>query len=130
MIRITDGWCLMASLEKRNIESPDEMRPFRAHGHADVVTIGDFTLGRAIYEPGWKWSEDVKPVAGTDSCRVRHTGICLSGNITVRANDGTEETYRPGDVFVIEPGHDAWVDGSEPCVLLDTGMAPYAKPVT
>ena len=118
----------MASLEKRNIESPDETRPFRAHGHADVITIGDFTLGRATFEPGWKWSQDVKPVAGTDSCQVRHTGICVSGTMTVRANDGTEMTYGPGDVFVIEPGHDAWVDGSEPCVLLDTGIAPYAKP--
>jgi hypothetical protein len=118
----------MASLEKRNIESPDETRPFRAHGHADVVTLGDFTLGRAVYEPGWRWSQDVKPVAGTESCQVRHTGFCVSGNITVRANDGTQESYGPGDVLLIEPGHDAWVDGDEPCVVLDTGMAPYAKP--
>ena len=118
----------MASLERRNIDSPDETRPFKAHGHADVVTIGDFTLGRGTFEPGWRWSTDVKPVAGTDSCQVRHSGIVASGQMTVRSDDGTEITVGPGDVFVMEPGHDAWVDGDEPCVLYDTGMAPYAKP--
>ena len=117
----------MARIESRNIDSPDETRRFQAHGHADVVTIGDFTLGRGTFEPGWKWSNDVKPVAGTDSCQVRHTGVCVSGQMTVRADDGTEVSVGPGDVFVMEPGHDAWVDGDEPCVLFDTGMAPYAK---
>lgn len=120
----------MATLEKRNFDSPDETRQFKAHGHADVITLGDFTLGRGTFEPGWKWSNDVKPVAGTDSCQVRHTDICLSGQMTVRADDGTEVTYQAGDVFVMEPGHDAWVDGDEPCVLFDTGMAPYAKPAS
>jgi hypothetical protein len=114
--------------EKRSIDSPDETRPFRAHGHADVVTLGQFTLGRGVFEPGWRWSTDVKPVAGTDSCQVRHTGICVSGQMTVRSDDGSEATVGPGDVFVMEPGHDAWVDGDEACVLYDTGMAPYAKP--
>ena len=120
----------MGSLEKRNIESPDETRLFRAHGHADVVTLADFTIGRATYEPGWRWSQDVKPIAGTDSCQVRHTGVFVSGQMTVRHDDGTEVTYGPGDVFVIEPGHDAWVDGEEACVIFDTGIAPYAKPST
>jgi len=118
----------MASVEKRNIDSPDETRPFKANGHADVVTLGDFTLGRGTFEPGWKWSNDVKPVAGTDSCQVRHAGIVASGQMTVRSDDGTETTVGPGDVFVMEPGHDAWVEGDEACVLYDTGMAPYAKP--
>jgi hypothetical protein len=93
-----------------------------------VVTLGDFTLGRGTFEPGWKWSNDVKPVAGTDSCQVRHTGVCVAGQMTVRSGDGTEVTYGPGDVFVMESGHDAWVDGDEPCVLFGTGMALYAKP--
>jgi hypothetical protein len=118
----------MATLEKRNIDAADEQRPFRAHGHADVVHLGDFFLGRATFEPGWRWSEDVKPIAGTDSCQVRHTGICLSGHMTVHADDGTEVSFGPGDVFLIEPGHDAWVEGNEACVMLDTGIAPYAKP--
>jgi len=70
----------------------------------------------------------VKPIAGTDSCQTRHTGICLSGQMTVQSNDGSEITVGPGDVLVIEPGHDAWTVGDEACVLLDTGIAAYAKP--
>jgi len=114
--------------DKRSIDSPDETRSFKAHGHADVVTIGDFTLGRGVFESGWRWSADVKPIAGTESCQVRHTGICVSGQMTVRSDDGTELTVGSGDVFVMEPGHDAWVDGADACVLYDTGIAPYAKP--
>ena len=113
---------------KRNISTPDERRPFADHGHMDVITIGDFTLGRGQFEPGWRWSEDVKPIAGTDSCQARHTGICVSGQMTVRSDDGTEVTIGAGDVVVIEPGHDAWTVGDEACVLLDTGVAAYAKP--
>jgi len=118
----------MSTLEKRNIDSPDETRKFQARGHANVVTLGDFTIGRGVFEPGWKWSNDVKPIAGTDSCQVRHAGVCVSGRMTVRSDDGEEVSYGPGDVFVMSPGHDAWVDGDEDCVLFDTGMAPYAKP--
>ncbi|MGE9807855.1 cupin domain-containing protein [Janibacter sp. G1551] len=118
----------MAALETQNIDQPHETRPFRAHGQMEVITLGDFTLGRGTFESGWRWSEDVKPVAGTDSCQVRHSGICLSGSMTVRMDDGTEVTVRPGDVMTIEPGHDAWVVGDESCVLLDTGVAAYAKP--
>lgn len=112
----------------QNIDKPHETRPFREHGHMDVVTLGDFTLGRGTFEPGWRWSEDVKPIAGTDSCQVRHTGYCLSGHMIVRYDDGTEVNIGPGDVMVLEPGHDAWTLGDEPCVLLDTGVAAYAKP--
>jgi uncharacterized cupin superfamily protein len=118
----------MAAVESQNIDSPHETRPFHAHGHMDVVTLGDFTLGKGTFEPGWRWSEDVKPIAGTASCEVLHTGICLSGRMTVRMDDGTESSVGPGDVVRIEPGHDAWVVGDEACVLLDTGVARYAKP--
>ena len=118
----------MPTSEKHNIETPQETRPFKDHGHMDVVTLGDFTLGRGVFEPGWRWSEDVKPIAQTDSCQTLHTGICLSGRMTVRLNDGQEFTIEPGDVVVIEPGHDAWTEGDEACVLLDTGIAAYAKP--
>lgn len=120
----------MTTMEKRSIDKPDETRNFQANGHVDVVTIGDFTLGRGTFEPGWKWSEDVKPIAGTDSCMTRHTGICLSGQMTVRSDDGREETIGAGDVFLLEPGHDAWTVGEEPCVLLDTGVAAYARPAS
>lgn len=112
----------------QNIEKPHETRPFRDHGHMDVVTLGDFTIGRGTFEPGWRWSDDVKPIAGTDSCQVRHTGICIAGKMTVRFDDGNEVTVGPGDVLVAEPGHDAWTVGDEACVLLDTGVAAYAKP--
>ena len=114
--------------EKQSITSPHERRPFVDHGHMDVVTLGDFTLGRGVYEPGWRWSNDVKPIAGTDSCQVHHTGICLAGRMTIRLDSGQEIGIGADDVFDLEPGHDAWVDGDEPCVILDTGAKPYAKP--
>ena len=119
----------MKMIEKHSIDAPDEVRPFKDHGHLDVVTIGDFTLGRGTYEPGWRWSQDVKPIAGTDLCMARHSGVCLSGEMTVQAEDGTEVTFKAGDVVVIEPGHDAWVNGNTPCVLFDTtGVPGYAQP--
>jgi hypothetical protein len=118
----------MATLEIRNIDSPDETRKFQAHGYMQVVTIGDFTLGRGTFEPGWQWSKDVKPIAGTDSCMTRHTGIGVSGHMRVRHDDGTEVTIGPGDVMLLEPGHDAWVVGDEPYVGYDTGVAAYAQP--
>ena len=117
----------MTAVETQSIENPHETRPFQAHGHMDVVTLGDFTLGKGTFEPGWRWSVDVKPIAGTESCQVLHTGLCLSGSMTVRMNDGTEATIGRA-TSSIEPGHDAWVDGDEPCILLDTGVAGYAKP--
>jgi hypothetical protein len=118
----------MPTSQKQNIDNPHETRPFKSHGHVDVVTIDDFTLGRGVFEPGWRWSEDVKPIAGTDSCQSRHTGICLSGQMTIRFDDGREISVGPGDVVVAEPGHDAWTVGDEPCVLLDTSIGAYAKP--
>jgi hypothetical protein len=114
--------------DKQNIADPHERRPFAGHGHMDVVTLGDFTIGRGVYEPGWRWSNDVKPIAGTDSCQVHHTGICLSGHMTIEADSGEQLPIGPDDVFDIAPGHDAWVEGDEPCVLFDTGAKPYARP--
>ena len=114
--------------DKQNIDSPHERRPFQDHGHMDVVTLGGFTLGRGVFEPGWRWSNDVKPIAGTESCQVHHTGLCLSGRMTVQPDDGEEITIGPGDVIDLDPGHDAWTVGDEPCVLIDTGVAAYAKP--
>ena len=118
----------MSAAESRNIEKPHETRPFHAHGHMDVVTLADFTLGKGTFEPGWRWSRDVNPIVGTDSCQVLHTGFVLSGTMVIGMDDGTELTLTAGDVVRIEPGHDAWVVGDEPCILLDTGVAGYAKP--
>jgi hypothetical protein len=118
----------MATLEQRNFGDPHETRPFRANGHVDVITLGGFSVGRGVFEPGWKWSVDVKPIAGTDSCQARHTGIVQSGSMLVRSDDGTEVTYAAGDAFVMEPGHDAWTVGDEACVLYDTAITGYATP--
>jgi len=113
----------MGSLESQSFDKPDETRTFDK-GHMDLVTLGDVTIGRAVFEAGWKWSECVKPIAGTDSCEVAHTGYVLSGRLHVVMNDGTEGDAAPGDMFVIAPGHDAWTVGDEACVVLDIQGAP------
>ncbi len=117
------------SLQQKNLDSPDETRTFE-NGKAQVVALGDFTASRLTLEPGWRWSENVKPIAGTDSCRVLHTGYQVSGRLCVRADDGTEKEYGPGDAYVIPPGHDAWVVGDEPVVTVDMSRVTaeqYAK---
>jgi Cupin domain len=114
--------------EVKNFDSPDETRPFEGKGKADVLNIADHVVGKAVFEPGWKWSENVKPIAGTDSCQVSHLGYCISGAMTVHMDDGTTLEIGPGDVFAIPPGHDAEVTGSEACVSLDFGeFGEYAK---
>lgn len=116
------------TLEVRSLESPDEKRGFD-HGAMHIVNISGATIGRAVFEPGWKWSNDIKPMAGTESCEAPHTGYVVSGRLHVKMDDGAEGEAGPGDAFVIAPGHDAWVVGKEPCVLLDwSGVADYAKP--
>ena len=117
----------MSSLQKRGFDSPDETLPFQAHGRADVVILAGFTVGRATIERGWTWSQDVQPIAGTDSCLVRHAGVCVVGQMTVRGDDSTGVSYAAGDVVVMDLGHDVWVTGGEACVMFDTGVAPYAK---
>jgi len=118
----------MASLESKSFDSPDEVREFAAHGRVELVELSTGPVGRGTFEPGWKWSEDVKPLAGTDSCQVEHTGYVLSGSMTVHMDDGSEQTYGPGDTFHMPPGHDAWTEGDEACVLLDfAGLKGYAQ---
>jgi quercetin dioxygenase-like cupin family protein len=102
----------VAGVQSRDFESPDETRrPDKTQ--VDIVRMGSTTVGRFTFEPGWRWSECVKPVAGTDSCQARHVGIAQSGRIVVRHDDGTELEISPGDAYIIEPGHDAWVVGDE-----------------
>ena len=105
-------------LQRRNLYSPDETRTFE-NGKAEVVKLGDFSASRLVLEPGWRWSENVKPIAGTDSCQVLHTGYHVSGRLHGRLDDGTEAECGPGDAYVIPPGHDAWVVGDEPVVSVD-----------
>lgn len=110
--------------EAKNLGTPDEKRSFE-HGTVNLVTIGGVTFGRAEFNPGWRWSSDVKPVAGTESCQSRHESYVVSGRLYVRMDDGTECELGPGDAHVIEPGHDAWVVGDAPCVTIDfLGRAP------
>ena len=109
----------MAGIVQKNLDnSPDETRPFD-HGEVNVVGVGDFKVARGVFQPGWKWSEDIKPIAGTDSCQVEHNGLMLSGRMKVVADDGSEMEIGPGDVYVIPPGHNAWVVGDEPATNIE-----------
>jgi hypothetical protein len=116
------------TVERKSFDNADEVRTFPS-GKLEVVTFVDQSLGRATLEPGWRWSECIKPVVGTESCEAGHFGHIISGNMHVVGDDGSEADYGPGDVLRIAPGHDAWVVGSEPCVMFDfTAAATYAKP--
>jgi ethanolamine utilization protein EutQ (cupin superfamily) len=95
-----------------------------------VVQLEGLTVGRGVMQPGWKWSRDVKPIAGTDSCDIPHTGYVVSGRIHIRMDDGSESEYGPGDVMVIPPGHDGWVVGDEPYIAIEWAgrAAEFARP--
>jgi uncharacterized cupin superfamily protein len=102
----------MAGVQSRDFDSPDETRtPDKTQ--VDVVRMGATTVGRFAFEPGWRWSDCIKPVAGTESCQARHVGVVHSGRLAVRHEDGTEVEISPGEAYIIEPGHDAWVVGDE-----------------
>src|SRR5438128_1925005 len=109
----------MPATQRKNIDAPDETRKFVSNGHVDLVSVGEINFGRATFEPGWRWSEHVAPIAGTTSCQAHHNGYIVSGRMAVRMDDGSEVELVPGDVFVTPAGHDAWVVGSEPCIAFD-----------
>lgn len=112
----------------KSFEQPDESRPF-ANGHSDVLSLGGMTIARLTFDPGWRWSEHVKPVAGTESCQVPHTICIVSGRLATRMDSGEEFEVGPGEAAVIAPGHDGWVVGDERVVAFDvTGGERYAKP--
>jgi quercetin dioxygenase-like cupin family protein len=119
----------MAGLVKKNVGSPEETRPFADQkGKLELVTLGGAAVGRATFEPGWQWSKHVKPLAGTDSCQAAHMGYVMSGRMAIRMDDGEEGEFEPGDFMICPPGHDAWIVGNEPCVVIDwQGVADYAK---
>jgi hypothetical protein len=115
------------STEHVSFGSPDEVREF-PHGRAEIVKVGDVEIGRLILEPGWRWSNDVKPIAGTDLCEAPHMQYHVSGRIHVRMGDGSEFEAGPGDVTSLPQGHDAWVVGDEPAVVVDWyGASNYAR---
>lgn len=119
----------MAGLVKKSLDAPEEVRPFKdGTGQLELVDLNEGGVGRATFQPGWQWSTHVKPIAGTDSCRAAHLGYFISGRMTVRMDDGEEATFGPGDYMKCPAGHDAWIVGNEPCVVIDwQGFADYAK---
>lgn len=120
----------MPSLAKGSFGSPAEVRDLSGKGTVELVKIGDVTVSRTTFQPGWRWSEHVKPIVGGDSCQALHHSFVTSGRIAVRMDDGSEDEFVAGDVWVIPPGHDAWVVGDEAVVAYDfsPGAATYAKP--
>ena len=120
----------VSKFETKSHDSPDETRsPNKTR--VEVVRLEGFTIGRFNFEPGWRWSECIKPVAGTESCQNSHVGYAVSGQITVRLSDGTQRSISPGQSYTIPPGHDAWVDGNVPFVGIEVMSAEqYARPQT
>ncbi|MEO9320875.1 MAG: cupin domain-containing protein [Nitrososphaera sp.] len=117
----------MASMVRKSSSSPDESRKFEK-GKMDIMNIGGTLVGKATFEPGWRWSTSVKPIVKTDSCKVSHTMYVISGKMRVRMDDGTELEFGPGDAGLVPPGHDAWTVGNEACVAVDfTGAPSYAE---
>jgi hypothetical protein len=117
----------MQQTEHKTFRTPDETRKF-PNGQAEIVNIGEAEVGRLTFQPGWRWSNDVKPIAGTDSCEAPHFQYHVSGRLAIRMDDGTEFIAMPGDITSLPKGHDAWVVGDEPVVVVDWyGASNYAK---
>ena len=118
----------MADIEVKHFGSPEEKRPFVDKGEAHVVHLGDTTVIKGTFNPGWHWKEHLGPIAGTETCQSPHLLYVLSGRMGLRMDDGGEAEVGPDDAVRIDPGHDAWVVGDVPCVVVDFGIAPsYAK---
>lgn len=116
----------MDDVVRRRFDTPDEVRMFE-QGRFELVRIGGLTLGRATYEPGWKWSVHVGPGLGQRTCPIEHVGLVLKGRVAVEMDDGRHYEMQAGDLFAIGPGHDSWVVGDEPYVSLHLmGAADYA----
>ena len=112
--------------DHKSFASPDETRQF-PHGRAEIVRIGAAEVGRLVFEPGWRWSNDLKPIVQTESCEAPHFQYHVSGQLAIRMDDGTEFVAGPGDVTCLPSGHDAWVLGEVPVVTVDWfGASNYA----
>jgi hypothetical protein len=124
---ITNDTTSGAGAEQKNFATPDEVREF-PNGRAEILKVAGGEVGRLVLEPGWRWSNDVKPIAGTDSCEVAHFQYHVSGRLAIRMDDGSELIAGPGDITMLPPGHDGWVVGDEPVVVIDWhGATHYAK---
>jgi class 3 adenylate cyclase len=118
----------MARLQRKSLSTPDETRTF-PNGKLEIFDLDDVVVGRTIFQPGWRWSKDVKEIAGTPSCQYHHLGVVISGTLHVVMDDGLTLEIGPDSAFEIPPGHDAWVVGDEPYVTIDyAGMRSFARP--
>jgi len=117
----------MTGLEVNDFSSPDEVRrPEKTS--VEVVKIGGGEIGRYTFQPGWRWSDHIKPIVGTESCQTEHVGYVVSGTLHVESDDGTSGEVTSGSVYRIAPGHDAWVVSEDPVVVVEfQGAANYAK---
>ena len=117
----------MPRLQRRSFSAPDQVR-VSGLGRIEVINLDETAIGRFVFRPGWRWSKDVAPIVGTETCQNRHVGFAISGQLHVVMTDGTELDIVPDDAFEIPPGHDAWVVGDVPVVVIDiSGMEHYAK---
>ena len=117
----------VALAEHLDFAAPDEIRSF-PNGRAEIINVGGGVVGRLVLEPGWRWSKDVKPIAGTEWCEAPHFQYHVSGTIRIRMTDGTEFEAKAGDITVLPSGHDAWVVGDEPVVAVDwQGAVHYGE---
>jgi len=115
-------------LQRKSFDQPETVRKF-AHGRIETVSLDESEIGRLTFEPGWRWSNDVRPIVGTDSCLNRHVGVCLEGALHVQLDDGTTMDILPHDVYEIPPGHDAWVVGDEVFITYEwTSARVFALP--
>jgi hypothetical protein len=118
----------MSGVQARSFDTPDEVRT-PPKTKVEIVRLGSTTAARFTFEPGWRWSECVKPIAGTNTCQLRHVGVVVAGKLHVVHDDGSEGEASAGDSYVIEPGHDAWVMGDEPFVAYEFESAEtYGQP--
>jgi len=118
---------LMQRTEHKSFGVPDEVRSF-PNGRAEILKVGGVEVGRLVFQPGWRWSRDVKPIAKTDSCHAPHFQYHVSGQLAIRMDDGTEILAKAGDITSLPSGHDAWVVGDEPAVVVDWfGASHYAQ---
>ena len=117
----------MAGIDSKSCDTPDETRT-PPSTRIEVVRLGSAVVARGTFQPGWRWSDHVKPVVGTDSCQNHHVGTVLSGTLVTVHEDGTEVRLSAGDAYEIAPGHDGWVVGDEPAVVLEFESAEeFAK---
>jgi hypothetical protein len=117
----------MEKMQVKSLNTPEEVRTFDK-GKLELVKVNGAMIGRAVFQPGWKWSESVKPLTKTKSCEAPHFQYHVSGTLRLRMDDGTERDLKTGDISYLPSGHDAWVVGNEPVVVVDfQGMVDYAR---